>query len=172
MERKERTGGGTWWATAAMEGSMKIALVYNLLDAEILVRRGRKALEVYRFESIHWLMEALREGGFEVEAFEGDANLVDRLGAFMNADRHPEWPGLVLNLAYGVQGRARYVHVPGPLEMAGAPYVCSGPLSGMTRASGALVARLSTIGRIDPTIPISTPRSPGRGWSTETTRRR
>jgi D-alanine-D-alanine ligase len=35
----------------------------------------------------------------------------------------------VLNLAYGVQGRLRYVHVPGLLEMLGIPYVGSGPLA-------------------------------------------
>ncbi len=38
-----------------------------------------------------------------------------------------ERPGLVFNLSYGIQGRARYTHIPGILEMLGIPYVGSGP---------------------------------------------
>jgi D-alanine-D-alanine ligase-like ATP-grasp enzyme len=40
-----------------------------------------------------------------------------------------ELPGMVFNLSYGVQGQARYTHVPGILEMVGIPYVGSGPLA-------------------------------------------
>jgi len=40
-----------------------------------------------------------------------------------------EQPGLVFNLSYGIQGQARYTHVPSILEMVGIPYVGSGPLA-------------------------------------------
>jgi len=36
---------------------------------------------------------------------------------------------MVFNLSYGIQGQARYTHVPGILEMVGIPYVGSGPLA-------------------------------------------
>ena len=39
-----------------------------------------------------------------------------------------EQPGMVFNVSYGLQGQARYTHVPSILEMVGIPYVASGPL--------------------------------------------
>jgi D-alanine-D-alanine ligase len=36
---------------------------------------------------------------------------------------------MAFNLSYGIQGQARYTHVPGILEMVGVPYVGSGPLA-------------------------------------------
>jgi len=36
---------------------------------------------------------------------------------------------MVFNLSYGIQGQARYTHVPSILEMVGIPYVGSGPLA-------------------------------------------
>lgn len=108
---------------------MKVAVVSNTQDADVLVRRGRKARESYNDETISWIIDALEKAGHEAAHVEGDARLIDRLGDFLNPERHPRWPGLVLNLAYGVQGRLRYVHVPGLLEMLGIPYVGSGPLA-------------------------------------------
>jgi D-alanine-D-alanine ligase len=40
-----------------------------------------------------------------------------------------ERPGMVFNVSYGIQGQARYTHVPSILEMVGIPYVASGPLA-------------------------------------------
>ena len=40
-----------------------------------------------------------------------------------------ERPGIVFNLSYGIQGQARYTHVPSILEMVGIPYVGSGPMA-------------------------------------------
>jgi D-alanine-D-alanine ligase len=40
-----------------------------------------------------------------------------------------ERPGMVFNLSYGIQGQARYTHVPSILEMVGIPYIGSGPLA-------------------------------------------
>ena len=35
----------------------------------------------------------------------------------------------MFNVSYGIQGQARYTHVPSILEMVGIPYVASGPLA-------------------------------------------
>ena len=35
---------------------------------------------------------------------------------------------MVFNVSYGLQGQARYTHVPSILEMVGIPYVASGPM--------------------------------------------
>jgi len=64
-----------------------------------------------------------------VIAFEGDKDLVDRLEHFMPRVVKGERPGMVFNLSYGIQGQARYTHVPSILEMVGIPYVASGPLA-------------------------------------------
>ncbi|NND86811.1 MAG: M20/M25/M40 family metallo-hydrolase, partial [Nitrosopumilus sp.] len=36
-------------------------------------------------------------------------------------------PGMVFNMAYGIQGQNRYTHVPAMMEMLGIPYIGSGP---------------------------------------------
>jgi D-alanine-D-alanine ligase len=64
-----------------------------------------------------------------VVAIEGDKDLVDRLEEFMPRVVKGERPCLVFNVSYGVQGEARYTHVPSILEMVGIPYVASGPLA-------------------------------------------
>ena len=56
-------------------------------------------------------------------------DLVDKLEEFMPRALKGERPGMVFNLSYGIQGQARYTHVPGILEMVGVPYVGSGPLA-------------------------------------------
>ena len=71
---------------------------------------------------------ALRKDRHQVAAFEGDKDLIDRLEEFMPRVVKGERPGMVFNLSYGIQGQARYTHVPGMLEMIGLPYVGSGPL--------------------------------------------
>ena len=38
-----------------------------------------------------------------------------------------ERPGMVFNMAYGIQGVSRYTHLPAMLEMLGVPYVGSNP---------------------------------------------
>ena len=59
---------------------------------------------------------------------EADKDLVDRLADFMPRVVQGERPGMVFNVSYGLQGQARYTHVPSILEMVGIPYVASGPL--------------------------------------------
>ena len=74
-------------------------------------------------------MNALKKGGHSVRAFEGDRDLIDKLQDFMPGVLKGERPGMAFNLSYGVQGQARYTHVPSILEMVGIPYVGSGPLA-------------------------------------------
>jgi len=63
-----------------------------------------------------------------VRVYEGDVSLLRELRDFMPP--HPrtgEPGGLVLNLAQGIQGDARFAHVPAMLEMAGVAYTGPGP---------------------------------------------
>jgi D-alanine-D-alanine ligase len=80
-------------------------------------------------KTIRRLADALKSYKHKVEAFEGDKDLIKRLEEFMPRVLKGERPGLVFNVSYGIQGQARYTHVPSILEMVGIPYVGSGPLA-------------------------------------------
>ncbi len=108
---------------------MKIAVVYNHESKSVINLFGTPNLEKYGKKSIKRIVDALKTGGHQVIAFEGDKDLVDNLENFMPRVVAGERPGLVFNLSYGIQGQARYTHVPGILEMVGVPYVGSGPLA-------------------------------------------
>jgi len=108
---------------------MKIAVVYNRESQRVINLFGTPNQEKYGIKNIKRITDALKAGGHQVKAFEGDKDLVDRLEEFMPQVLKGERPGLVFNLSYGIQGQARYTHVPGILEMVGIPYVGSGPLA-------------------------------------------
>jgi len=108
---------------------MKVAIVYNRVSQRVINLFGLPNREKYGLKNIHRIRDALRQGGHQVEAFEGDKDLIDRLEEFMPRVLKQERPGMVFNLSYGIQGQARYTHVPGMLEMIGLPYVGSGPLA-------------------------------------------
>jgi D-alanine-D-alanine ligase len=117
-------------ATQPMEtGTMKVAIVYNRESQRVINLFGMPNREKYGLKSINRIKDALRKGGHQVETFEGDKDLIDRLEEFMPRVMKHERPGMVFNLSYGIQGQARYTHVPGMLEMIGLPYVGSGPLA-------------------------------------------
>ena len=78
--------------------------------------------------TIFVLVDTLKKGGHQVVSMEADKDLVDRLEDFMPQVLQGERPGMVFNVSYGLQGQARYTHVPSILEMVGIPYVASGPL--------------------------------------------
>jgi D-alanine-D-alanine ligase len=64
-----------------------------------------------------------------VALLEGDKTLLRSLQEFAPADPDSGEPtALALNLAYGIQGEARYTHVPAMLELAGVPYTGASPL--------------------------------------------
>ncbi|NNF06879.1 MAG: ATP-grasp domain-containing protein [Candidatus Eisenbacteria bacterium] len=108
---------------------MKIAIVYNRQSKSVINLFGRPNKEIIGLKTIKRLTDSLRQGGHQVVAFEGDKDLVERLGEFMPRVVKGERPGMVFNVSYGIQGEARYTHVPSILEMVGVPYVASGPLA-------------------------------------------
>ncbi|MFH1739696.1 MAG: ATP-grasp domain-containing protein [bacterium] len=108
---------------------MKIAVVYNRESKRVINLFGIPNRERYGMRSIKRITDALKKGAHIVRTFEGDKDLIHNLEDFMPRVIKGERPGMVLNLSYGVQGQARYTHVPSILEMVGIPYVGSGPLA-------------------------------------------
>ncbi len=108
---------------------MKIAIIYNRDSKNVINLFGMPNRERYGLKAIKRISDALKKGGHQVIALEGDKDLVDRLQDFMPQALKGERPGMAFNLSYGIQGQARYTHVPSILEMVGIPYVGSGPLA-------------------------------------------
>lgn len=106
------------------EEDMKIAIVRNRENAQVINRSGRQCPEVYGEKTVESVASSLRERGHDVLVCEGDINLFASLRDFMPPGA-PE--GLVFNMAYGIQGDCRYTHVPAMLELAGVPYTGSSP---------------------------------------------
>lgn len=106
---------------------MKIAIVYNRDSQAVINIFGKPNREKYGLDTIEKIKDALEQGGHQVATFEGDKNIVSALEDFMPSVISGERLGLVFNLSYGIQGRARYTHIPAILEMLGIPYVGSGP---------------------------------------------
>ncbi len=107
---------------------MRIAVVYNRDSKNVINLFGMPNREKIGMKTIERLVKGLKDGGHQVIALEGDKDLLDKLEEFMPRVVHGERPGMVFNVSYGIQGQARYTHVPSILEMAGIPYVASGPL--------------------------------------------
>ncbi len=108
---------------------MKIAVVYNRESKKVINLFGVPNRETYGLKAIKRIVNGLKGGGHQVIALEGDKDLIDNLEDYMPQVMKGERPGLVFNLSYGIQGQARYTHVPSILEMIGIPYVGSGPLA-------------------------------------------
>jgi D-alanine-D-alanine ligase len=108
---------------------MKVAVVYNRESKNVINLFGVPNREKYGKKAIARIVSSLKDGGHQVISLEGDKDLVPRLEEFMPKVVSGERPGMVFNLSYGIQGQARYTHVPSILEMMGLPYVGSGPLA-------------------------------------------
>lgn len=108
---------------------MKIAIVYNRDSKNVVNLFGIPNRERIGKQTIKQIVDALKSHKHRVQAFEGDKDLIDHLEEFMPRVLKGERPGLVFNVSYGIQGQARYAHVPSILEMVGIPYVGSGPLA-------------------------------------------
>jgi D-alanine-D-alanine ligase len=108
---------------------MKIAIVFNRESKNVINLFGMPNRERYGKKAIKAITESLKKYGHQIKSFEGDKELIRKLEEFMPRVIKGELPGMVFNLSYGVQGQARYTHVPGILEMVGIPYVGSGPLA-------------------------------------------
>jgi D-alanine-D-alanine ligase len=107
---------------------MKVAVVYNRDSQRVINLFGMPNQEKIGLKTIRRLVDALKAGGHQVVSFEADKDLVQTLEDFMPRVVQGERPGMVFNVSYGLQGQARYTHVPSILEMVGIPYVASGPL--------------------------------------------
>lgn len=108
---------------------MKVAVVWNNGMGQVVNRFGRPCPEKYGHTAVERVVDGLREGGHQVDLFEADVTLLDRLRHFMPSDPATGTPtGIVFNMAYGIQGDCRYTHVPAMLEMAGIPYTGSSPM--------------------------------------------
>ena len=109
---------------------MKIAIVYNktLINQDDVINVfGAITKEHYSPKTIEMVAKALEWGGHTVKVIEGGMHFIDEMKDFMPRVVAGERPGMVFNMAYGIQGRNRYTHVPAMLEMLGIPYVGSGP---------------------------------------------
>ena len=108
---------------------MKVAVIFNRDSESVINLFGIPNREKYGKASIARIVDSLKKYGHQVKALEGDKDLITKLEEFMPRVLKGETPGLAFNLSYGIQGQARYTHVPGILEMVGIPYVGSNPLA-------------------------------------------
>ncbi len=108
---------------------MKVAVIYNKQkDAEgVLNVFGMQNQETYNPKTVERVASALEKGGHNVRVIDGNINVIEQLQNFMPRVVQGEQPGMVFNMAYGLQGVSRYTHMPSLLEMLGVPYVGSSP---------------------------------------------
>lgn len=109
---------------------MKVAVIYNkqeIKDSDVINVFGMPTKERYKPQTIEMVASALETGGHNVRLIEGNMHVIDELQNFMPRVVRGERPGMVFNMAYGIQGQYRYTHIPAMLEMLGIPYVGSGP---------------------------------------------
>jgi D-alanine-D-alanine ligase len=112
-----------------MEVLLRVAVVYNRESKKVINLFGMPNMEKYGLKAVERIVDSLKAGGHQATAFEGDKDIIDKLEDFMPQVLKGERPGMVFNISYGVQGQARYTHIPSILEMVGIPYVGSGPLA-------------------------------------------
>jgi D-alanine-D-alanine ligase len=119
---------------------MKVALLRNHDRSGVLHKFGQPSPERCSKRTVGNVGDALRAGGHDVDVFEADALLLNRLREWLPATPVPagdhagpdalrpdEVPAIAFNLAYGIQGECRYTQLPAMLELAGIPYTGSGP---------------------------------------------
>jgi len=109
---------------------MKVAIVYNkktISENDVINVFGMATKEHYSEKAINRVASALEKGGHTVKLVEGNMQAVNEMREFMPKVLAGERPGMVFNMAYGIQGQNRYTHVPAMLEMLGIPYMGSGP---------------------------------------------
>lgn len=109
---------------------MKVAVIYNKREVsatDVIDIFGPQTKERYNPKTVELVAAALEKGGHNVRIVEGNINVAEELSSFMPRVIAGERPGMVFNMAYGIQGQSRYTHIPAMLEMLGVPYVGSGP---------------------------------------------
>lgn len=109
---------------------MYIAVIHNINQTNVINRIGIQNREMYYRCEIDKVVSSLIIKNHIVRDFDGDKYLIQYLESFLPAvKKGGKTEGIVLNLAYGIQGNSRYTHVPSILEMAGIPYTGSAPLA-------------------------------------------
>ena len=108
---------------------MKVAVIYNKQqDVEGVINVfGMQNQETYNPQTVERVASSLEKGGHNVRIVDGNIKVIEQLEAFMPRVVQGEQPGMVFNMAYGIQGVSRYTHIPSLLEMVGIPYVGSSP---------------------------------------------
>ena len=102
-------------------------MVYNdkpIVPDDVVNFYGIHTSEYYSLKTVSKVATALSNNGHEVRIINGNKNIINELQSFFS---DIEVPGLVFNMAYGIQGTSRYSHIPSILEMVGVPYVGSSP---------------------------------------------
>jgi D-alanine-D-alanine ligase len=106
---------------------MKVAVVYNdkpIVPDDVVNFYGVHTSEYYDPKTVSKVATALSKNGHEIRIINGNKNIINEVQSFFS---DIEIPGLVFNMAYGIQGTSRYSHTPSILEMVGVPYVGSSP---------------------------------------------
>lgn len=109
---------------------MKVAIIYNkqTIDPSDVISIGDvPTKEHYNPKTVEKVAESLTSGGHSVKIIEGTMGSIEVLRSFFPPDPSGSPPGIVFNMAYGIQGHNRYTHLPAMLEMLGVPYTGSGP---------------------------------------------
>ena len=106
---------------------MRVAVVHNEDTSGVINVFGAQNREKYNPKTVERVARALESGGHTVRVIDGNMHVVEQLHDFMPKVMSGARPGMVFNMAYGIQGVSRYTHLPAMLEMLGVPYVGSGP---------------------------------------------
>lgn len=106
---------------------MRVAVVHNSDPSGVINVFGPQNRERYNPRTVERVARALEAGGHTIRVIDGNMHVVERLQDFMPRVIAGERPGMVFNMAYGIQGVSRYTHLPALMEMLGVPYVGSGP---------------------------------------------
>ncbi|MGD2089107.1 MAG: hypothetical protein PVH61_23215 [Candidatus Aminicenantes bacterium] len=91
---------------------MKVAIVYNRQQKNVINLFAQLNKEKIGEKTIPRILNALKKDKHQAIALEGDKELIHRLEEFMPRVLKGERPGIVFNVSYGIQGEARYTHVP------------------------------------------------------------
>ncbi|UCF41092.1 MAG: M20/M25/M40 family metallo-hydrolase [Gemmatimonadota bacterium] len=108
---------------------MKVAVIHNRDREGVINVFGPQNRERYNPKTVERVAAALEQGGHSVRVIDGNMHLVEQLRDFMPRVLEGQRPGMVFNMAYGIQGVSRYTHLPAILEMLGVPYVGSNPMA-------------------------------------------
>ncbi len=113
---------------------MKVAVIFNKRKKKaegesegVINVFGAQNQETYNPATVERVAASLEHGGHNVRIIDGNIHVIEQLQEFMPRVVQGDQPGMVFNMAYGIQGVSRYTHIPSLLEMLGIPYVGSSP---------------------------------------------